>query len=74
MLQFYGSRGIGKTQIAIEYANQYQAEYNQIFWFHGAHQASLLSEFIKIAFKLQCLPVDKDVVDWLKDQKFVILS
>jgi hypothetical protein len=73
----YGLGGIGKTQIAIEYAYRYQAEYNQIFWLHAADRAALLSDFSKIAAKLKCLQTDKDtnleeigtaVLDWLNDQ------
>ena len=43
----YGVGGIGKTQVALEYAYRYMKDFSSIFWLdardHGSMQASLLA-------------------------------
>lgn len=46
----YGLGGVGKTQIALEFAyRNFKQFYNHVFWISGTDQGSLLSGFSKIA-------------------------
>ncbi|HJQ69264.1 MAG TPA: tetratricopeptide repeat protein [Blastocatellia bacterium] len=44
-----GLGGIGKTQTAIAYANQYRADYRAVFWVVAESRESLISDFVAIA-------------------------
>jgi tetratricopeptide (TPR) repeat protein len=44
-----GLGGIGKTQIALEYAYRYAQEYQAIFWVAADPQGDLLADFVSIA-------------------------
>lgn len=48
-----GLGGIGKTQIAIEYAYQYAQNYSAIFWVNAATQETLQVSLVNIADLLQ---------------------
>ncbi|MBA2396424.1 MAG: tetratricopeptide repeat protein [Ktedonobacteraceae bacterium] len=48
-----GLGGIGKTQIALEYAYRYRHEYRFVFWLSAATQETLLSSLVMIAELLQ---------------------
>src|SRR5579885_3039437 len=61
-----GLGGIGKTQIALEYAYQYRKDYHCVFWIQAASRESLFAGFIMIAQLLK-LP-EKDE----RDQKRII--
>lgn len=56
-----GLGGIGKTQTALEYAYQYQAEYQAILWVRAESRIILASDFVRIAHLLS-LP-EKDEQD-----------
>ncbi len=60
-LAISGLGGIGKTQIAIEYAHRYRDEYDAVFWVTAATRETLHSGFIALARLLQ-LPV-RDLPD-----------
>ncbi len=71
----YGRRGIGKTQIALEYSRRYLNDYDAIFWVQCETRASLRQSFADIAVKLELDGADKNghfeenlikVLDWLK--------
>lgn len=49
----YGLGGIGKTQIALEYAYRYALEYSAIFWIEGETVESILASLGRIAAHLQ---------------------
>ena len=51
----YGSAGIGKTQIALEYVYRYQREYHDIFWLAAEHDWTLTSSCAKIVDTLHLL-------------------
>lgn len=51
-VSLHGLPGIGKTQIASEYANRHKAEYSWVFWVNAATQDSLFSGFAAIARQL----------------------
>lgn len=48
-----GLGGIGKTQIAVEYAYRYRTEYQYVLWASAADAAILLSSIVEIAHTLQ---------------------
>jgi hypothetical protein len=48
----YGLGGIGKTQMAIEYARKHQEIYSAIFWLNGDTLNTLLLSFAAIAQRL----------------------
>lgn len=48
-----GLGGIGKTQIALEYAYQYRHSYRFVFWISAASRETLLSGLVSIAGLLQ---------------------
>src|SRR5690349_20221582 len=48
-----GIGGIGKTQVAAEYAHLYRKEYSFVFWLHAEVAVTLDSEYANIARFLQ---------------------
>jgi hypothetical protein len=44
----YGLGGIGKTQLALKFAKDHQAEFTSIFFLDGSSQESLLKSFVPI--------------------------
>ncbi len=61
-----GLGGIGKTQIAIEYAHRYRDDYDAVFWITAATRETLHSDFVALARLLQ-LPVQD-----LSDQQVIV--
>ncbi|WP_242527562.1 FxSxx-COOH system tetratricopeptide repeat protein [Ktedonosporobacter rubrisoli] len=45
----YGLGGIGKTQIALEYAYRYALEYTAVFWISAETTESIVASFLSIA-------------------------
>jgi hypothetical protein len=54
-----GLGGIGKTQVALEYAYRYSHQYRYVFWISAATPETLLSDFVKLAPLLSIF--EKDV-------------
>ncbi|KAI9855038.1 MAG: hypothetical protein M1813_000582 [Trichoglossum hirsutum] len=48
----YGLGGIGKTQLAIEYARLHKYEYTSVFWLDGKTEESLIQSLLSIAPRL----------------------
>ncbi|MDJ0705956.1 MAG: TIR domain-containing protein [Leptolyngbyaceae cyanobacterium MO_188.B28] len=48
-----GLGGIGKTQIALEYAYRHQAGYERVFWVRAEQPEELVSEYVALAKVLQ---------------------
>lgn len=44
-----GLGGVGKTQIAVEYAHRFRNRYPHVFWMHGYSSEVLLAGFVTIA-------------------------
>jgi len=58
-----GLPGVGKTQIAIEYAYRYREMYQTILWITAGTKDAMLSDFVRIA-SLLCLPQRRDPDKW----------
>lgn len=71
-----GLGGIGKTQLALEYAHRYQDCYTAVFWVRGSTQAQLLKDLAEIAHLLRLSETHKreekqpvlvnQMLDWLQ--------
>jgi tetratricopeptide (TPR) repeat protein/DNA-binding XRE family transcriptional regulator len=61
-----GLGGIGKTQIAIEYAYRYRDEYQAILWVNASSHEAFTADFVKLATLLD-LPEQFE-----QDQEFVV--
>jgi tetratricopeptide (TPR) repeat protein len=61
-----GLGGIGKTQIAIEYAYRYREEYQYVLWVNATEPITLAEGFVQIARVLQ-LPLKEE-----QDQNLVV--
>jgi tetratricopeptide (TPR) repeat protein len=71
-----GLAGIGKTQIAVEYAYRYRQEYKAVFWARGETRDTLIADYVTIA-ELMNLPESNEpdqnrvieaVKSWLERQ------
>ncbi len=65
-----GLGGIGKTQLALEYAYRYQETYHDIFWINADTSETIISSFIEVA-RLLRLPernetYEQKIVDAVK--------
>lgn len=49
----HGLGGVGKTQLALEYAYRYALEYSAVFWIEAESAASITSSLLHIAAALQ---------------------
>lgn len=61
-----GLPGIGKTQIALEYAYRYQKDYRSTIWLRATSQETLYADFVTVAKLLNL--AEKDV----KEQDFAV--
>lgn len=63
---FHGLGGIGKTQLAVEYAYRHSAEYDVVWWMHAEDGSTLKSDYAALVIELN-LPEKAD-----KDQAVII--
>jgi transcriptional regulator with XRE-family HTH domain len=64
----HGLGGVGKTQIALEYAYRHALEYSAVFWIGSETEEQIVSNLLRIAETLQ-LPERED-----KDQQRVVAA
>ncbi|GCF07108.1 helix-turn-helix domain-containing protein [Dictyobacter arantiisoli] len=64
----HGLGGIGKTQIALEYAYRYASEYSAAFWIEAETMESVVSALLRIA-ELLYLPESKK-----KEQQHIVVA
>ncbi|MBV9231665.1 MAG: tetratricopeptide repeat protein, partial [Chloroflexi bacterium] len=64
----HGLGGMGKTQIALEYAYRHALEYSAVFWIGAEIQEQMVSSFLRVAWVLG-LPERDD-----KDQQRVVVA
>ncbi|KIV90279.1 hypothetical protein PV10_07598 [Exophiala mesophila] len=71
----YGLRGVGKTQIALEFARRYKSKFDAVFWIRCETSASLRQSFSDIAVRLELSSADQmvrfeenqlKVLEWFK--------
>lgn len=68
----HGLGGIGKTQLAIEYARLYKASYTSFFWLDGKTEESLIEGLLLIASRLpkgQIADVDGQEIEGLEESR-----
>ncbi|KAF2472617.1 uncharacterized protein BDR25DRAFT_284166 [Lindgomyces ingoldianus] len=61
----YGLGGIGKTQLAVEFARKHQCRFSSIFWLDGSSEASLKQSFVQLVQKLPRDQLTADIVEML---------
>jgi tetratricopeptide (TPR) repeat protein len=72
-LAIHGLGGVGKTQIALEYAYRYKDSYDYVFWVHGADRSSLISGLASYAMSIQVQDqsqldlIVSEVLKWLNN-------
>lgn len=75
-----GPAGIGKTELAAQYCQQFQSRYDVVLWAHADEESKLANDFVEIAIQLgfisKDLPESRDqehcrqlVKAWLTDPR-----
>ncbi|KAK3392426.1 P-loop containing nucleoside triphosphate hydrolase protein [Sordaria brevicollis] len=64
-LTLYGKGGIGKTQLAIEYAYSRSERFDAIFWLNGEETSTMATGFFQTAIQLG---LEDDIEQWPVDQ------
>src|SRR5271156_5114651 len=59
----YGMGGVGKTSIALQYANNARDRYDAIFWISADNMIKMTQDFLDIAQKLDLVPKDRKSED-----------
>lgn len=82
-LALHGLGGVGKTQLALEYAYSRKDEYDNVYWITAATQMTLFSGFREIAKQTFCLhnilnlkpsDVASEVLSWLnRESKWLLI-
>jgi hypothetical protein len=63
----HGLGGIGKTQLAVEFAREHQGRFSAVFWLDGSSEASLKQSFVNIVQKLPRSELTADGAAQLSD-------
>lgn len=71
----YGQGGVGKTQVAIEYAYRHASDYKLVWWVRAEESASLAADYASLYRKLELAPRDtndqsymsREVRRWLEE-------
>jgi AAA ATPase domain len=62
----YGLGGIGKTQLAIEFARKHHSRFSAVFWLDGSSKDRLKQAFVDIAGRLPQDEITADAAEALK--------
>jgi Cdc6-like AAA superfamily ATPase len=54
-LALHGLGGVGKTQVALEYAYSRRSEYENVYWITAVNQMTLFSGFQEVAKQTHCV-------------------
>lgn len=54
----YGMGGVGKTQLATEYAHRYAEDYDIVWWVRADQEDTILSSFVALGLQLRMEEVD----------------
>ncbi|KAK4971228.1 hypothetical protein LTR66_011455 [Elasticomyces elasticus] len=65
----HGLGGIGKTQLAIEFARKHYSRYSAVFWLDGSSKDRLEQSFVDVAYRLPQDQVTANVAAALKHSK-----
>lgn len=65
----HGLGGIGKTQLAIEFARRFYGKFSAVLWFNGSSRDELQQSFIEVAGNLPQDELSDDVSEALKQTK-----
>lgn len=73
MYGLYGLGGVGKSHVALKYAQTKMEHFQFVLWIHGTNKQSLEQSFTEIAFRLQIKGADRgrheqnriEVLNWL---------
>lgn len=77
-IALHGLGGVGKTQLALEYAYSQKENYTGVYWISAATQASLFSGYQEIAKQTLCVPkgaslkpseIASQVLRWLNGEE-----
>jgi hypothetical protein len=63
----HGLGGIGKTQLAVEFARKHHHRFSAVFWLDGSSEASLKQSFVSIAQRLPRSELTADGAAQLSD-------
>lgn len=63
----HGRGGVGKTQIAIEYAYRYASEYSLIWWLRSEEPTVLAADYAGMYGKLELRPADTQEQKYMND-------
>ncbi|KAJ5293286.1 uncharacterized protein N7443_009239 [Penicillium atrosanguineum] len=56
----YGMGGMGKTQLALNYANLHREDYSAVFWFNSKNEDTLKQSFLSNAIRIKDSPLFKN--------------
>lgn len=62
----HGLGGMGKTQLAVNYARSYHSRYSALFWLDGSTEDQLKQSFIDMAYRLPQDQVTADTTEALR--------
>jgi KaiC/GvpD/RAD55 family RecA-like ATPase len=58
MQAIHGLGGVGKTQIAVEYAHRHASDYNVVWWVRAEEPATLAADYAALAGELRLAPAE----------------